>query len=56
MKPSMLAIHHRMNSTGTILSSNETEADLRKMDLIDRELRAFAREMELKVTKTDGLA
>ena len=52
----MLAIHHRMNSTGTILSSNETEADLHKMDLIDRELRAFAREMELKVTKTEGLA
>jgi hypothetical protein len=34
----------------------ETGADLRKMDLIDKELRAFAREMQLKVTKAKGSA
>jgi hypothetical protein len=37
-------------------TTEPTEADLRKMDLIDRELRKFAEKFERQVSKTRGSA
>lgn len=54
----MAGSQHLFSSIMTVLDSGDeepTEADLRKMDLIDKELRAFAREIEMKVT-TKGSA
>jgi hypothetical protein len=49
---------HLFSSIVTILDPGEepTDADIHKMDLIDRELQKFAREFELKVAKTEGSA
>lgn len=54
----MAGAQHLFGSIMNILDpgEQETEADLRKMDLIDRELRAFAREMAMRVSKTKGSA
>ncbi|TYL87472.1 hypothetical protein [Bradyrhizobium cytisi] len=54
----MAGSQHLFSSIMTILDpgEQETEADLRKMDLIDKELRAFGREMELKITHATGSA
>lgn len=52
----MAGAQHLFGSIMNILDpgEEESEADLRKMDLIDKELRAFAREMELRVQRTKG--
>ncbi|UPK03079.1 hypothetical protein [Bradyrhizobium sp. 170] len=49
---------HLFQSIMTIMDpgSEPTEADLNKMDLIDKELRKFGREFELKATKAKGSA
>lgn len=53
----MAGSQHLFSSIMVILDPGDeepTEADLRKMDLIDNELRIFAREIELKMAKTEG--
>jgi hypothetical protein len=54
----MAGSQHLFSSIMNILDPGEdpSAADLRKMDLIDKELRAFAREIEMKITKTKGSA
>ena len=54
----MAGSQHLFSSIMNVLDpgEQETEADLRKMDLIDKELRAFAREMQLKMAKAKGSA
>jgi hypothetical protein len=55
----MAGSQHLFSSIMVILDpgdSEPTDADLKKMDLIDKELRAFAREMNLKATRTRGSA
>lgn len=54
----MAGAQHLFSSIMNVLDpgEQETEADLRKMDYIDKELRAFAREMEMRITKTKGSA
>lgn len=50
---------HLFASLISILSpggQEPTVADMRKMDLIDRELRVFVREMQLRMTDTAGSA
>ncbi|RXG91621.1 hypothetical protein [Bradyrhizobium zhanjiangense] len=50
----MAGSQHLFSSIMTILDSGdqESEADLRKMDLIDKELRAFGREMALRASRS----
>lgn len=52
----MAGSQHLFSSIMNILDpgADPSTADLRKMDLIDKELREFAREMQLKITKTKG--
>lgn len=54
----MAGSQHLFSSIMNVLDpgEQETEADLRKMDLIDKELRAFGREMEMRLTKAKGSA
>lgn len=54
----MAGSQHLFGSIMNILDpgEQETEADLTKMDLIDKELRAFAREMQMRITKPKGSA
>jgi hypothetical protein len=49
---------HLFSSLMTIMDPGveETDADLKKMDLIDKELQKFAREFELKAAKAKGSA
>jgi len=49
---------HLFHSLMTIMDPGEepTEADVNKMDLIDKELQKFGREFELKATKAKGSA
>ncbi|MBR0879153.1 hypothetical protein ACVMGC_004816 [Bradyrhizobium barranii subsp. barranii] len=50
---------HLFGSLMSILDPGDVEptaADLRKMDLIDKELRTFAEQFELQVTKAKGSA
>jgi hypothetical protein len=49
---------HLFGSLMTVVDPGEepTEADLRKMDLIDRELRRFVEQFELQMAKTKGSA
>jgi hypothetical protein len=53
----MAGSQHLFSSIMVILDPGDeepTEADLRKIDLIDKELRAFGREMQLKITRPKG--
>jgi len=55
----MAGAQHLFSSIIVILDPGDTEpteADLKKMDLINAELRAFVREMEQRVTATKGSA
>jgi hypothetical protein len=54
----MAGSQHLFSSIMNILDpgEQETPADLIKMDLIDKELRAFGREMEMRLTKAKGSA
>ena len=54
----MAGSQHLFSSIMTMLDpgDGESEADLHKMDLIDKELRAFAKEMELRVSRSKGTA
>lgn len=54
----MAGAQHLFSSIMNILDPGleETEADLHKMDLIDKELKAFLAEFELKAAKTRGSA
>lgn len=54
----MAGAQHLFASIMTMLDPGveETPADLRRMDLIDRELEAFGKELELRVAKAEGRA
>lgn len=54
----MAGSQHLFSSIMNILDpgADPSTADLRKMDLIDRELRAFGREMQLRVSRSKGSA
>jgi hypothetical protein len=54
----MAGAQHLFSSIMNILEpdAEPTDADLRKMDLIDRELRKFAQEIALKAAKARGSA
>jgi hypothetical protein len=54
----MAGSQHLFASIMTFLDSGDdaTEADLRKMDLIDQELKAFSREIKMRITETKGSA
>ena len=54
----MAGSQHLFSSIMVVLDpgGDPTDADLKKMDLIDQELRAFAREMNLRATKSRGSA
>ncbi|WP_166293661.1 hypothetical protein [Bradyrhizobium sp. 2S1] len=54
----MAGSQHLFSSIINILDpgEEETEADLHKMDLIDKELCAFGREMAMRATTTKGSA
>lgn len=52
----MAGAQHLFSSIMTIMDADRepTRADLRRMDLIDRELRAFGKEFALRNTPTTG--
>jgi hypothetical protein len=52
----MAGAQHLFSSIISILEpgQDETQADLRRMDLIDQELRTFAQELELRIGKPAG--
>ena len=54
----MAGSQHLFSSIMNILDpgADPSTADLRKMDLIDKELRAFGREMQLRVARSKGSA
>lgn len=54
----MAGAQHLFASIMTMLDPGveETPADLRRMDLIARELEAFGKELELRVAKAEGRA
>jgi hypothetical protein len=54
----MAGAQHLFSSIMTILDPgvDETDADLRRMALIDKELRAFGEELKLRVARTKGSA
>jgi len=54
----MAGAQHLFSSIMSILDPGEepTDDDLRRMDLIDKELREFAKELKLLVDKTSGTA
>ena len=54
----MAGAQHLFASMMTILEEGaaETEADMRRMDMIDQELKAFAKTLELRVGKPAGRA
>jgi hypothetical protein len=55
----MAGAQHLFSSIMTVLDPGDEEptaADLNKMDLIDKELRAFAIEIQKRVTRTKGSA
>ena len=54
----MAGSQHLFSSMMNILDPGEAETsgDMRKMELIDRELRTFAREMQQRITSTKGSA
>jgi hypothetical protein len=52
----MAGAQHLFSSIMAVMDpdSEPTEKDLQKMDLIDKELNVFAREMELRLTRIEG--
>lgn len=54
----MAGAQHLFTSIMTVLDpgAEPTDADLQKMDLIDKELRKFAEELHVRVTPTKGSA
>lgn len=54
----MAGAHHLFSSIMTVLDpgAEETDADLRRMDLIHQELETFRKELELRLAKPAGKA